>query len=78
MVRVVLSLFLTGAAVCPSSPGYLAPVQRGYVQPQYTLVLKSRQGNEIHSVLVDMPQVESLEFAAPDTWYRLPQKSLPD
>ena len=78
MVRMVLSLYLTGAAACPSVAGHLAPVSPSYVQPQYTLALKSRQGNEIHSVLVDMPQVESLEFASPDTWYNLSSESLPD
>jgi len=75
MVRVVLSLCLTAAAVCPS---VTAPAPPGYVQPQYAAALKSKRGNEVHAVVVDMPQVESLEFASPDTWYRLHQKSLAD
>jgi len=78
MVRVVLSLCLIGAVVWPATSWHVAAAPPGYVPLQYAAPLKSEQGNEVHSVVVDMPQVESLDFASPDTWYRLPQKSLPD
>jgi hypothetical protein len=78
MIRVLLSLCLTGAAVCFSISPHVAPAPPGYVQPRYAVALKSKQGSGVHSVVVDMPQVESLEFASPDTWYRLPTESLPD
>jgi hypothetical protein len=48
------------------------------VHPPYTVALKSMQGNEVHSAVVDMPRVDSLEFASPDTWYKLPAEPLPD
>jgi hypothetical protein len=67
MLYVLLLLCLTCAAVCSS----FTPPTPDYAQPQRTVALKSKQGKEVHSVVVDMPQVESLEFASPDTWYRL-------
>jgi hypothetical protein len=78
MVRLMLSLCLTGAAMCSSVTLHVAPRPLGYVQPRYTVALNSKQGKEVHSVVVDMPKFESLEFASPDTWYRLPTEALPD
>jgi hypothetical protein len=78
MVRVVLSLCLIGAVVCPSVARHVVSAPPRYVQPQHPVALKSQPGNEVHSVVVDMPHVGSLEFASPDTWYRLPKESLPD
>ncbi len=74
MVRLLLSLCITGAAVCPPVTLHVTPSPPGYVQP----APHSRQSNEVHSVVVDMPQADSLEFASPDTWYRLPTASLSD
>jgi hypothetical protein len=34
------------------------------------------EGNQAHSVVVDMPRVESLEFASPDSWDKLPPEVL--
>jgi hypothetical protein len=78
MIRVLLSLCLTGAAVCDPVTLHLAPAPPGYAQRQYTVAPRSTQSGEVHSVIVDSPQVDSLEFASPDTWYRLPIVSLPD
>jgi len=70
MVHVLLSLCLTGA-VCPSVTRYYAPASPSYAQPEYAVPLETGHGNEVHSVIVDMPQVATLEFASPETWYRL-------
>jgi hypothetical protein len=51
---------------------HVAPAPQGYFQTQRMVVARSKQGDEVHSVVVDMPQADSLEFASPHTWYRLP------
>jgi hypothetical protein len=71
MARVLLSLCLTGAAICPPVTLHVAPAPQGYVQPQHMAVARCKQGDDVHSVVVDMPQADSLESASPDT-YRLP------
>jgi hypothetical protein len=78
MIRVLLSLCLTGAAVCDPVTLHIAPTPPGYAQRQHPAAPRSKQSGEVHSVIVDLPQVDSLEFASPDTWYRLPIGSLPD
>jgi hypothetical protein len=41
------------------------------LQSTETVALQSEQ-NEVHSVVVDMPQVISLAYASPETWGSLP------
>ena len=76
MIRMLLCL--TGAAVYAFAGLHLTPVPPGCVQPKDTVALQSERGNEVHSVVVDMPQVISLQFASPDTWARLPAEAQPD
>ncbi len=71
-------LCLAGAAVYASAGLHLTSAPAGRVQPENTVVLQSERGDEVHSVIVDMPQVVSLDFASPDTWDRLPTEAQPD
>jgi hypothetical protein len=72
MIRVLLCL--AGVGVYASA----GPAPAGRVQLENTAVLQSARGDEPHSVIVDMPQVVSLDFASPDSWDRLPIEAQPD
>ena len=39
---------------------------------------ETNRQREVHAVVVDMPQRESLEFASPDTWGALPTFDPPE
>ncbi len=72
MIRVLLCL--AGAAIYATA----GPAPAGRVQLENMVVLQSERGDEVHSVIVDRPQVVSLDFASPDTWDRLPTEAQPD
>ena len=80
MKRVLLSLCLSGAVV--SAPTALdltpAPNLRGEVSAtlQSTAAFQAEQ-DEVHAVVVDMPEVMSLEYASPETWGNLPMPVQP-
>jgi hypothetical protein len=80
MKCVLLSLFLTGAIV--SAPTALdftpAPSVLGEVSAtlQSTAAFQAEQ-DEVHAVVVDMPEVRSLEYASPETWGSLPMPVQP-
>jgi len=57
-----------GAAI-PSSPNCIPSTQLAVLQADQ---------NEVHAVVVDMPQRASLEYASPDTWGALPTFDPPD
>ena len=63
MKRAVLALWLTGAI------GYTT--NGATTQSLETTTVQSEQA-EVHSVIVDTPQVISLEHASPETWDSLP------
>jgi hypothetical protein len=85
MKRALLSLCLSGAVVFAPSALDFTPAQnlhggdaisiaatRNATSPlQSTKALQSEQ-EEVHSVVVDMPQVISLAYASPETWGSLP------
>lgn len=56
----LLALWLLGAIVAYATSGASAPAS---IQPKQT---------EVHSVVVDMPQVIDLSKASPDSWATLP------
>jgi hypothetical protein len=63
MKRALLARLLTGAVVC--APTALHFAYAGNL-------------DEVHSVVVDMPQTISLSHASPDTWDSLPASVHPD
>jgi hypothetical protein len=87
MKRALLSLCLTGAVVsAPTVLGFTSAqnlhgsdvisitATRNATSPLQStevVALQSEQ-NEVHSVVVDMPQVISLAYASPETWGSLP------
>jgi hypothetical protein len=81
MKGVLLSLCLIGATVsAPTNLGAgdskaiardVSPSSPTWVQSTEILALQSEQ-DEVHSVVVDMPQVISLTYASPETWGSLP------
>ena len=87
MKRALLSLCLSGAVVFAPSALDFTPAQNLHdsdaisiaatrnatspVQSTETVALQSEQ-DEVHSVVVDMPQVISLAYASPETWGSLP------
>ena len=92
MKRVLLSLCLSGAVVSAPTALDLSPAQNLHgsdaisiaatrnatspLQSTETVALQSEQ-DEVHSVVVDMPQVISLAYASPETWGSLPTSIRP-
>jgi len=46
--------------------------------PSTQLAVLPPNQDEVHAVVVDMPQRASLEYASPDTWATLPNFNPPD
>ena len=71
MKCVLLSLFLTGAVVSAPTALDLTPALNvlGEVSAplQSTATFQAKQ-DEVHAVVVDMPEVVSLVYASPETW----------
>ena len=79
MKRVLLSLCLFGAAVSPSTTLSIAhafELEADDAPSNATLLshccLQPTEQDEVHAVVVDMPEVISLSYASPDTWDDLP------
>jgi hypothetical protein len=79
MKRVLLSLCLIGAAVFPSATLPIAhsfDLEADDAPSKATLLshpcLQTTERDEVHAVVVDMPEVISLSYASPDTWDDLP------
>ena len=45
--------------------------------PSTEIVGVPNDQREVHAVVVDMPQRESLEYASPETWGTLPMSDIP-
>jgi hypothetical protein len=84
MKRALVSLCLSGAVLSAPTPLDFTPAQNLHgsdsrnamnatspLQSTETVALQSEQ-EEVHSVVVDMPQVMSLAYASPETWGSLP------
>jgi hypothetical protein len=63
MQRSVLALWLIGTIVYATSGASAQPIETASIQSEQV---------EVHSVVVDMPQVISLSLASPDSWGTLP------
>ena len=63
MQRVLFVLWLIGAIVYATDGASAQPVETASIQSEQV---------ELHSVVVDTPQVISLSHASPDTWDTLP------
>jgi Bacterial SH3 domain len=63
MKRALLSLWIMGAIVYTTNGDSAQPVETASVQSEQA---------EVHSVVVDTPQVTSLSRASPETWATLP------
>lgn len=73
MKRLLLALWLIGAVV------YAVTTLHGAsAQPVEIASIQSEQAEEVHSVVVDMPQIISLSYASPETWANLPAAAQPD
>jgi hypothetical protein len=84
MKRVLLSLCLSGAVISAPTALDWRPAQGGDpisiaairnaespFQSTETVAIRSKQ-DEVHSVVVEMPQEISLSYASPETWGNLP------
>jgi hypothetical protein len=87
MKRALLSVCLSGVVVSALTALDFTPAQNLHdsdetsiaatknatspLQSTETVALQSEQ-DEVHSVVVDMPQVISLAYASPETWGSLP------
>ena len=63
MQRSLLALLLIGTFVYATGGASAQPVETPSIQSEQV---------EVHSVVVDMPQVISLSLASPDSWGTLP------
>jgi len=63
MKRAVLALWLIGAIVYTTNGATTQPVETASIEAEQV---------EVHSVVVDTPQVMPLSYASPDTWATLP------
>ena len=85
MKRALLSLCLSGAVVSAPTALDFTPAQdlhggdaisiaatRNATSPLKSTVALQSEQDEVHSVVVDMPQVISLAYASPETWGSLP------
>ena len=63
MKRAVLALWLIGAIVYTTNGATAQPVETASIEAEQV---------EVHSVVVDTPQVISLSYASPETWATLP------
>jgi hypothetical protein len=63
MQRSLLTLWLIGIVVYATGDASAQPVETASIQSEQV---------EVHSVVVDMPQVISLSLASPDSWGTLP------
>jgi hypothetical protein len=84
MKRVLLSLCLIGAAVSPStilSIAHAFDLEADDAMSKLTLLphpcAQPAGRDEVHAVVVDMPEVISLSYASPDTWDDLPMSVWP-
>jgi hypothetical protein len=78
MKCVLLSLFLTGAIVSAPTDLTPAPNLRGEVSATLqSMAAFQAEQDEVHAVVVDMPEVRSLEYASPETWGSLPMPVQP-
>jgi hypothetical protein len=84
MKRVLLSVCLMVAAVCAPTSLHITPASNlvpGDVMSKATLLshpcVQSTEQDEVHAVVVDMPEVISLSYASPDTWDELPMSVPP-
>jgi hypothetical protein len=69
MKRAVLALWLIGAIVYTTNGASAQPAETASI-PSDTF--------EVHSVVVDTPQVITLSHASPETWDNLPVSAQPD
>ena len=84
MKRVLLWLCLIAAAVSPSTTLSIAhafDLEADDAPSKATLLpdrcLQPTERDEVHAVVVDMPEVISLSYASPDTWDELPMPVQP-
>jgi hypothetical protein len=63
MKRALLALWLIGAIVYTTNGATAQPVETASIEAEQV---------EVHSVVVDTPQVMPLSYASPDTWATLP------
>jgi len=63
MKRALLALWLIGAIVYTTNGATAQPVETASIEAEQV---------EVHSVVVDTPQVISLSYASPETWATLP------
>jgi hypothetical protein len=63
MQRSLLALWPIGIIIYATSGAGARPAEMGSIQSEEV---------EVHSVVVDMPQVISLSLASPDSWGTLP------
>jgi hypothetical protein len=76
MKHVLVSSCLTLAAVFSPTTPNLNPVDVALTAanciPSTEIVVATTNQNEVHAVVVDMPQRASLEYASPESWSTLP------
>ncbi len=85
MKRVLLALCLIGTAVpfttLPIAIAHAFDLEADDVMSSVTLLsppyVQSTEQDEVHAVVVDMPEVISLSYASPDTWDELPMSVPP-
>lgn len=76
-LHVALALNLEGDnAVCTAITRNVSPSSSTCVQLTQIVAPQAEQ-DEVHSVVVDMPQVISLTYASPETWGSLPTSVRP-
>jgi len=73
MKRLLLALWLIGAVVYAATALHGASAQSIEIAS-----IQSEHAEEVHSVVVDTPQIISLSHAAPETWDTLPASVQPD
>jgi len=76
MKHVLVLFCLTLAAVFAPATSYLNPVDVAMMTanciPSTEIVVATTGQQEVHAVVVDMPQRASLEYASPESWGALP------
>ena len=81
MKHVLVSFSLALVAVfAPNTPYRVDDVAMGRDTSTLNCMpsTETNHQREVHAVVVDMPQRESLEFASPDTWGALPTFDPPE
>ena len=73
MKHLLVSFCLSLAAVFAPTTPYLNPVDVAMRTANcIPSIVVARTDQEVHAVIVDMPQRPSLEYAAPESWGTLP------